>query len=333
MFYFENLISAFPDFFCSVFLIPSTEHIQENLDFFEKIYDFNTFLFWKFSLVHLILMFTFSYGCHNPPPKVLEILKTFPSRCSTSTSFKISPNSFGKPGRLWQENFSSFKHPPLSRTSFEIFSIQLKDQVDSDSLPTNLLIHLLNRNNLLNVSNDQRNTDAKLIKKKWITSLKLNSIHNQVLKFLQNNIRQYSADFAVTPKVFCTNVQIFLPNLISWTLMIVMNFYLEKDTFVKNVHGTFTHPDYLPSSTATLTRKLPSTKITKVIIVSVDLFHFYPSFPHPHWHPSQKKQSCKKTIDEYFVNLPQKIRLIPKSNPFTHVARLRSAGNLRYGKK
>ena len=40
---------------------------------------------------------------------------------------------------------------------------------------------------------------------------------------------------------------------------------------------------------------------------------------HPHWHSSQKNQTCKKSLAQYFVSFPWKNRLIPETNPVTYI--------------
>ena len=69
---------------------------------------------------------------------------------------------------------------------FKLFSPQVKDRSDSESLINTLLFHLLNQNHSLETSHEQKNTDAEKSRmKSSMSSLKQNSMSHLKLKFLQ----------------------------------------------------------------------------------------------------------------------------------------------------
>ena len=53
-------------------------------------------------------------------------------------------------------------------TSLKRFSVQFNDQADSGSLIKTLLLHVINQDQSLSISNDQNDTDAEKLKRELI---------------------------------------------------------------------------------------------------------------------------------------------------------------------
>ena len=144
----------------------------------------------------------FSYPPHSDvyifallPQSNRQIIK-IQKVCSTCCTSSPHPSSEGNPSRLWQNIFQHNQLPRFHVRFIKLFSSQLNDQTDSESIINSVLLHLLNQKHSLHAFHDQNNFDAE-------------KLSNEVINvFIRANINN-SPDNEVSPKHNCIASHIY----------------------------------------------------------------------------------------------------------------------------
>ena len=116
-------------------------------------------------------MYTSSPACHNQTAKPSKFRKQIQITAVCIPHNKALQAVKEIPDDYERTFFNTTNFHRFHVHLFKMFSPQLNDQTDLDSIFIILLIHLLNQNYSLDTFPEQNNTDAKKFKKKSLKSL------------------------------------------------------------------------------------------------------------------------------------------------------------------
>ena len=198
-----------------------------------------------------LAMFIFSPGCRNQTTNSFKIPRQFQIAALRVFLNKALQSLKENPEDCEFYNLAIFYRFYLHL--YKLFSSQLNDEIDSNSLKKILLLQLINSDNSLNTFNDQNDTDAKKLRKgttNVFTQIEVDTSFEMQFSPKHGYFRN--------PEKLLNRLAIFYSSL---KIDAVAQYSsVEIDT----LHVNYAHSDHLSSYISTLPRQDLSAVMTKL---------------------------------------------------------------------